>query len=57
MKQKKRTKAIGGVVFVGCMFLVIGIGIINDANQIGALIGMGVGFIDMGIILKFDNKP
>ena len=57
MKQKKRTKAIGGVVFVGCMFLGIGIEIINDANQIGALIGTGVGFIAMGIILKFDNKP
>jgi hypothetical protein len=39
------------------MFLGIGIGMIKDANQIGALIGMGVGFIAMGIILKFDNKP
>ena len=32
-------------MFVGCMFLGIGIGLLVDNVQAGTLIGMGIGFI------------
>jgi len=46
--ESKSGSAIGGVVFVGCMFVGIGIGFLYHAVHIGAAIGMGIGFIAMG---------
>jgi len=45
----------GGIVFVGCMFLGAGIGMIFNSEEIGGAIGMGVGFISMAII-RFKYK-
>lgn len=54
MEEKKKSgSAIGGVVFVGCMFIGAGIGIMYNALPIGGAIGMGVGFICMGAIWAY----
>lgn len=56
MGEKKKTgSAIGIVVFVGCLLIGAGIGNMFDNIEIGAttLIGMGVGFICMGVIWAY----
>lgn len=51
MSEKKKTgSSIGGVMFVGCMFIGAGIGMIYNKPHIGGAIGMGVGFIVMGVV-------
>lgn len=40
---------IGGLVFVGCMFLGGGVGSVLGNAQTGWLIGMGVGFLGMAL--------
>jgi hypothetical protein len=52
-EKKKSGSSIGGVVFVGCMFLGAGLGMLNNDTQTGGAIGMGVGFIAMGAIWAF----
>jgi Na+/proline symporter len=47
--QKSWTK-IGGVVFVGCMFLGAGIGMLFGKMEAGGAIGMGIGFIAMAYL-------
>ena len=49
-QKNKNWDKISGAVFVGCMFLGIGIGMIYDNVSIGTLIGMGVGFIASAIV-------
>ena len=39
-------------IFVGCMFLGIGIGLYFGEAGIGVLIGLGVGFIFRGLYSK-----
>jgi hypothetical protein len=41
--------SVGGVIFVGCMFLGGGLGSWLGDSQSGWLIGMGVGFIGMAL--------
>lgn len=40
----------GGVIFIGCALLGVGLGMLFDQIAAGVLIGVGVGFIGMGII-------
>ena len=42
-------------IFVGCMFLGIGIGLYLGEAGVGTLIGMGVGFIIRGFYSKNEN--
>ena len=50
--EKKRTDkaGLGGLVFVGCLFIGLGIGIGFDFMPAALFIGLGIGFIAMGIV-------
>jgi uncharacterized membrane protein len=43
--ENKNNYKFGGVIFVGCMFLGMGIGMIFKEAGIGTMIGMGIGFL------------
>jgi len=43
----KKNKAVGGLLFVGCFFLGMGIGIYLGKPKVGLMIGLGVGFLVM----------
>jgi hypothetical protein len=55
-EKKKPENYIGGLVFVGCLMLGVGMGFIKYAVHIGAVIGMGVGFIAMAAVLAYYRK-
>lgn len=48
--KMKTTSTIAGLIFVGCMFIGLGLGFYFNMIPIGLFIGMGVGFIGMGIV-------
>ena len=48
-KQGKKMEA-GGLVFVGCLVIGMGISFALDNMPVGLFIGLGVGFIAMAII-------
>ena len=52
MKWKKRRKEDKGedIIFVGGLFIGLGFGMIYGMVAQGVLIGMGIGFIAMGIV-------
>ena len=55
--EKKKTKStIGGLVFAGCLMLGVGIGFIKHAVHIGAVIGLGVGFIAMAAVWAYYDR-
>ncbi len=45
--NKKESGAIGGLIFVGCMFAGAGIGMLMGHLSAGGAIGMGLGFLAM----------
>ena len=45
-----------GKIFVGCMFVGIGIGMFFGETGVGTMIGMGVGFIVDSIYSKKKNN-
>ena len=47
---KKHNDVLSWAVFMGCMFIGMGIGMIFDQAGIGMIIGMGAGYIAEGII-------
>jgi hypothetical protein len=56
MEEKNKNKSsssIGTVIFAGCMFVGAGIGMIYNATAIGGAIGMGIGFIAMGLVWAY----
>jgi hypothetical protein len=46
-----------GLVFVACMFIGAGIGLLFGRPDVGGCIGMGIGFLMMGIIHTKKVKP
>jgi len=51
-QEKKRHGSVNnGLIFIGCMFIGGGIGMIFHAEEIGGAIGMGIGFIAMAVNL------
>jgi hypothetical protein len=47
---EKREHGIGGLVFVACMFIGAGIGLMFKRPDVGGAIGMGVGFLSMALV-------
>lgn len=48
-EEGKKSKEISGLVFVACMFIGGGIGLLFGRPDVGGAIGMGVGFLLMAI--------
>ena len=56
-EKKDSPSTIGGLIFVGCMFIGMGIGHYINSMETGLMSGMGVGFIAMAIVwAKYKNK-
>lgn len=53
--QDKELYKTSGIIFVGCMFIGMGVGDIFDATGPGMFIGMGIGFI-ASAFFKSRNK-
>jgi putative effector of murein hydrolase LrgA (UPF0299 family) len=53
--MKQQNWGVGGLVFVGCMFLGGGLGAWLGSPQSGWLIGMGVGFLGMALTRLMGN--
>ena len=49
-ETKERNEMLSWAIFIGSMFIGMGIGSIYDQTGVGMLIGMGVGYIAEGII-------
>lgn len=49
-EDKKSVYGISGLIFAGCMFLGMGVGYLFNEQKTGIFIGMGIGFIAMGIL-------
>jgi len=49
-KLEKTTWMNSGLLLPGFMFIGIGTGLLFNAPQIGLFIGMGVGFVSIGLI-------
>jgi hypothetical protein len=47
---EKREHGIGGLVFVACMFIGAGIGLMFKRPDVGGAIGMGLGFLFMALV-------
>ncbi len=51
MKKPEKTSWMNSSLLLpGCMFVGMGFGMLYNATHIGLFIGMGVGFISIGII-------
>ena len=48
--KQKKSKEIGGLVFVGCAVVGMGISFATHTMPVGLFIGVGVGFLLMALI-------
>lgn len=54
MEEKTQdSSSVIGLVFVGCLLVGIGLGILYHQVAVGVLVGLGVGFISMGLLKVF----
>jgi len=49
-ESSKNSYKNSGFIFSGCMFIGLGLGFYFGNVAVGVLIGMGIGFIAMGLI-------
>ena len=57
MSEEKKGREIAGLVFVACMFIGAGIGLLFGRPDVGGAIGMGVGFLLMGVLRVKRVRP
>ena len=57
MSEEKKGREIAGLIFVACMFIGAGIGLLFERPDVGGAIGMGVGFLLMGVLRVKRVKP
>lgn len=50
MKKESKSDTAGGLVFVGCIMLGLGIGLYYGNAAVGLFLGLGTGFILFGIL-------
>ncbi len=48
--ETKNRSTIGGVVFVGCIIIGLGLGFLYQNIVVGVLLGVGGGFVAMGAV-------
>ena len=48
--NKSKSDTVGGLVFVGPLMIGIGLGIYYNQTAVGALVGLGSGFILFGLV-------
>jgi len=48
---------VGGLLFVACMFIGTGIGLLFERPDVGGAIGMGIGFLLMALIRVKTIEP
>lgn len=54
--DKKNKSKIGGIVFVGCLFIGLALGMYFHNTGVGVLLGLGVGFLAMGLVMGTTGK-
>ena len=55
-EAKKTAQKVGGLLFVGCMFLGMAVGWYFDRVTSGMYAGMGIGFMLMAVTMKVEDK-
>ena len=50
---KSKSDTVGGLVFIGPLMIGICLGIYYEQTAVGALVGLGVGFILFGLVKAF----
>ncbi len=48
--QANNSASTSGIVFVGCLFLGMGLGALADQAGAGTLLGLGAGFVAMALL-------
>lgn len=48
--KQKKYKEISGLVFVGCIVTGMGISFATNSMPVGLFVGLGIGFLMMGLI-------
>lgn len=57
MQEKIKNKStVAGVVFTGFLFIGLALGILFGETVVGILLGMGLGFVAMGVIYAIAGK-
>jgi len=54
--KEKKQASLGSFVFVGCLMVGLGVGIGFNLMPAALIIGLGVGFISMGIVRNKTGK-